>query len=202
MTVQKTIETVATAIRANDILGGQPVAKVAVGTKNVAVTLGDRKSPMYIQKEALVDVVREVETDEEKAAKKHLQTMQMTEWVIQRLEGSDPRKTAQVFAEKENPALDYGFLTDLLTKAADRKVADATNYIMSIGKVENLLEAFAVAYVNNTKKRDWNDPLSRSTSVTSNLIEDVELAAWDRTLNELGRPAREAVAKVMLDREG
>lgn len=202
MTVQKNIETSARGIKAGDLLDGKAVDSATPGTKKMAVYFEGRKSPMYIDLDAGVTVTREVETDEEKAAKKHLQTMQMTEWVIQRLEASDPRKTARVFAEKENPALDYGFLTDLLSKAADRKVADATNYIMSIGKVENLLMAFAVAYVNNTKKRDWNDPLSRSTSVTSNLIEDVELAAWDRTLSELGRPAREAVAKVMLDREG
>jgi hypothetical protein len=161
-----------------------------------------------------ITVLREQLTTEEQEANKRMFMVEGVREHLFKLLGNNPLDELQDAIEKYNPAYgellsSYNLPGVLKTQARYRvglhirsyasKAAERRNVEIQL-RLDNLrddvkaldedvlLDAFAMWYYENTDRRykvGPQDPTSRSTSVLSNLIEDIEKWAVEKTIDDL-----------------
>lgn len=182
--IAKTISSTATDLRRNDEIGGFGVIEsTAVGTKYVTVrsTSGaTRKCP----KDSIVVFTRMVNTPEEDRAER----MAMVLRCIQHIMLVDsPRAQIEEALQRSRDydLLDWSNLQNILQQQAKFKVVthirEVTDRFLKAGVPVDY--AMAAAFQEVTAHRDTyiQNPLSRSTSVLSNILSDLEEWAYRYT---------------------
>jgi hypothetical protein len=187
-TVMKQIKV--TELRRGDTLDETPPAIVESLTRKTtwgAVQIAGEAKPRQLRLDAMVTVIREEPTQEERAQARHTYMVQTLKDELSGWLRRDPAQILQDIIDRNRgyvEVLTWSNLPDVLKAQATFKHARTLWHDLGqpddIAAVDedSLLQAFASWwYTNVHQARDYgprHDPISRSTSVISNIIDDCD----------------------------
>ena len=207
-----------TELRKGDKLDEVPPAIVEALTRKAtwgAVQIAGEAKPRRLRLDAMVTVIREELTEEEKAQTRRAYMVETLKDALSGWLRRDPARMLQVILDKNRaPAevLTWSNLPDVLKAQATFKQARALWHdlgqpddITAIDE-DSLLQAFASWWYTNVHRvSDYgprHDPISRSTSVIANVIDDCDdwaiaeirsRVAWAGARDELERRVTQAL---------
>lgn len=181
----KTVETTVENVRKGDIIGGATagwkVETVKVGTKWVELRDADGKLIVRTEVGAQIDVEREIETEESIKAR---ETARATKQLQEMVDGSqaDVDRALKSYTEyvTNNPFNISDPSGVMMAQASHHELQRIASILDGNDKASTLLEAAEIwkrQTVKDLTGRFSTRALSRSTSVMSNLSEDIEREA-------------------------
>lgn len=181
-------------LRKGDLLGGQVIESIKVGPKWTEVRDANGKLIIRCSSNTKIDVQRWVKTEAELEAEK---AKMQAEYLARREETFSEKITHAVSGASFDAAVaeyakypDYSRLTTMMEAAALKKAAESVLHIVEhTAKPETEAEPMtfidAITHIFNraNENRFPRSPLNRSTSTTSNLIEDLDRWAIEETFH-------------------
>lgn len=199
----RTLQIPATEVKDGDLYRGLPVQSVKVGRKWVNLR-GSFKPQISLSVDETVEVQREFPTEVELAWEKDLRAAQMREHAARRLAEqleaaleNTPQKALLELAASERSfgLVDSWQIDKLLQVQAEfdfyaevRSTLDhwAENSKPSVYAYdEDIFAAFAVTYLKHTAGATTRNPLSRSSSATSNLVDDLKVYTAEKICDRM-----------------
>ena len=206
-------------LRKGDKLDEIPPATVESLTRKTTwgvVQIAGEATPRRLRLDASVTVIREEPTQEEKAQARHAHMVQTLKDELRGWLRRDPARMLQVIIDKNRAhaeVLTWSNLPDVLKAQATFKQARALWHdlgqpddITAVDE-DSLLQAFASWWYTNVHRvGDYgprHDPISRSTSIISNIIDDCDTWAiaeirerivWAGARDELEHRVTQAIA--------
>lgn len=187
-TVRKHIKV--TDLRNGDTLDETPPAVVESLTRKTtwgAVRIAGEARPRRLRLDASVTVLREEPTEQEQARKRRTRMVEMLKDQLTGWLSHDPARMLQVIIDNDRghgEVLTWSNLPDVLKAQATFKHARALRHHLGepadLADIDEdtLLEAFASWWYTNVHRLDEqgprHDPISRSTSIIDNIIDDCD----------------------------
>lgn len=183
--------------RFNNLGNGATVEELDKKTVWADVKLSDQygglRQPARVRLTDVVTVVREEKTQDEKDDARRAQHLELLHRKYDDMQKISVTEKLQSYVDKAvtdptttwyRNVLDYGDLTSFLKIQALGKHAHYLRYMVEV-KGKTILDAWAIWYEEHTQRDSYpKDPTSRSTSVMSNLLEDLEVWAVEDLLHD------------------